>query len=642
VHIQLKCKDVLRPFHGVIRAQRIWNLKGDSMIDKLDKLEERINHFFTKGKNANERCFDFFLRSLTFFIILLFVLLYGTLANADESYTTLGAEGLSTEVFVSSELEEWLAEQNLTTSDLTTVGIASGLQSYPFTISDLANLKIPSSITYNDITYTPEQYNIFLTRGNVSDGGVDYLTCYCVVGENLVVGNGGLTVYNFESSGIGIFACAINPRNLNSLWSGNPIYTQTQGVNNGSNGFDPSITYQYFNVPTPVYYASNEFYTLLNDSTVDSNVRTDFPYQYYHYPDNVFQLNYHYAINHPVEPEVPTEGPEHHLYFKNVQIGMSAFSTETPLLNSSYIVGVDVDNYVKNNMDKFYVFITYHIHYKDNVEVNTAFNEVQPLAVFYNNAYVKGVNEIFSNSPVTSGLYTNFYSFYQHVKSSDATYFEVMNDVNKNMNSVFPSLTQVKDFMTGVFKVREYNSANTPNVPHLQQFYIDVSVVMSDTPNVSQNVGGVYTQRFDFINGTTSVMKSDGLVNQNPFEGEPSDIPDPFLQNGSANGNGSVVQNNNQTVNINLNNNVSSITGGVSDEDSDNTVDNMKKVFDEFKNGLNVINESSMDSEGNPRGFIALLSHTYEFIPGVNYIAIAIGVIVALAVILFILKVLLF
>ena len=68
----------------------------------------------------------------------------------------------------------------------------------------------------------------------------------------------------------------------------------------------------------------------------------------------------------------------------------------------------------------------------------------------------------------------------------------------------------------------------------------------------------------------------------------------------------------------------------------------MKKVFDEFKNGLGVINESSMDSEGNPNGFLSLLSHTYEFIPGINYIKTAIAVIVALAVILFILKVLLF
>ena len=212
----------------------------------LDKISDKIDYMFRRSKNADERCFDFFLRSITFFIILLVVLFYGTFAHADESYITIGDAGLITDVFTSEGLNSALSTTDKTTSDFVSVGIASGLSSYPFTISDLQNLKIPASITYNGNTYTPDDYFIFLARGNVSDHGISYLTCYIFVGEDLVIGNAGYTVYNFQSSGIGIFACAINPNNLNELWDGNPTYSQmTQGINTATNGFDTSITYQY-------------------------------------------------------------------------------------------------------------------------------------------------------------------------------------------------------------------------------------------------------------------------------------------------------------------------------------------------------------------------------------------------------------
>ena len=591
----------------------------------LDKFYEKIDYMFRRSKNADERCLDFLLRSITFFLILIFVLICWCMpVNADESYTTLGAEGLSTEVFVSAELDAWLSEQSLTTSDFTTVGIASGLSSYPFSLSDLENLKIPSSITYDGMTYTPDQYNIFLARGNVSDHGINYLTCYCIVGENLVVGNGGYIVYNFNRTGIGVFACAVNPNNLNELWDGNPVYTQASGVQNGTNGFDTSITYQYFNIPTPIYYASNEFYTLFNDTEVDSNVRTDFSYQYSHYPDNVFQINYHYAIDNPVEPDTPVESNTNHMCFDDVQIAISSMQNGQSLENSQFVIGLSGGDWIRNHIDEYNVEVTYQIggKFHNQNPWDYIYNEVMPMKTFTNGLYIKAVRDIYVGSGFASSV------AHEHL------YDNAKIDSSGTYKGSFPTLkggsivNSIGSYAVSLLQ----DSGNTEvGLYTLEDFYISVSVRLYATG--VENPSGNFTKKFDFLRGTESVLDAQGLQNENPWTGPTEEQVNPNVP--SASEDGSMIQNNNQTVNIYNNNSWENHLNEVGDDNKKGTenlldaMNNMKQVFAEVSN-------ESDDPE--QQGFIQFLGTILVNFPGIDYIVWCVTIVFSLLVVIFFIK----
>ena len=51
----------------------------------LDLISDKIDYLFRRGKNAEDRCYDFFIRTVTFLLITLIVLCYGSFVHADAS-----------------------------------------------------------------------------------------------------------------------------------------------------------------------------------------------------------------------------------------------------------------------------------------------------------------------------------------------------------------------------------------------------------------------------------------------------------------------------------------------------------------------------------------------------------------------------
>lgn len=592
----------------------------------LDKFYEKIDYMFRRSKNADERCFDFLLRSITFFIILIFILVCWCMpVHADETYTTIGDEGMPDDVFVGSELQAWLAEQDMETSDFSTIGIASGVQSYPFALSDLPNLKIPSQLVYDGITYTPEDYYIFLTKGSVQDHGIQYLTCDIIVGQNIVIGNGGMTVYNFQNSGIGIFSCAINPNNLNQLWDGNPTYSQ-RGFSNGSNGFDGNITYQYYSFASPVYYTNAPFYTVILDDSIDSNVRSDFPYQYVHYPDNIFQINYHYAEDHPSEPETPdVESNKNHMCFDDVQIAISSMQNGQTLENAQFVIGLSGGDWIRNHIDEYNVEVTYEIggkYHNQNAWNPYTYNEVMPIKTFTNGLYIKAIRDIYVGSGFASS------TIYQHL------YDNAKIDSSGTYKGSFPTIkggSVVNSIGSYAVSLLQDVGNTEVGLYTLDDFYISVSVRLYATGVESPS--GNFTKKFDFVRGTESVLDARGLQNENPWTGPTEEQVNPNVP--SASQDGSMIQNNNQTVNIYNNNSWENHLNEVGDDNKKGTenlldaMNNMKQVFAEVSN-------ESDDPE--QQGFIQFLGTILVNFPGIDYIVWCITIVFSLLVVIFFIK----
>lgn len=595
----------------------------------FDKISEKIDYMFRRSKNADERCFDFFLRSITFFIILLVVLFYGSFVHADESYTTIGDAGLITEVFTSEGLNSALSSSNKSTSDFVNVGIASGLSSYPFSLDDLQNLKIPISITYNGNTYSPEDYFIFLARGNVSDHGINYLTCYIFVGEDLVIGNAGYTVFNFESSGIGVFAVAVNPNNLNQLWDGNPVYTQqTQGIISTTNGFDSNITYQYFSIPTPIYYASNQFYGLLLDNNVDSNVRSDFAYQYYHYYDNVYQLNYLYDQLH-YEPEV-VESNINHLYLNDIQVGLTANAPDQDLISSEIIFGCQADDWILNHIDDYSMYIGFTISAKDTMpttpnDPTSTYSVIVPLRAFMYNNYMIGTAEVLKNCNISG--YGNFLSYYSALNDGG---IKVL--AKNTFNAILYYFLESNIKGLGDYYVKTVDTFN--NTPYTI-FDFDLTVACTLVDNISDETSAPYIKEFDFANGVTSVKSAEILRNYNPWDGEPTPQQSPLLPSaGNNNSLGSYGGGSNISINVSG----QKVPIGVRTRAEIETIlNNYKSVNDTFMDQWQDLSEPN-----NNNNFIKYLNQETKQLPAVDYMIAGACCVFGLSILLFILKVLLF
>lgn len=631
------------------------------MLDKLDKLEERINHFFTKGKNANERCFDFFLRSVTFFIILLAVLLYGGLVHAETSVDTNDYETMNEEYFFTyTELNNHYSGSSASNvypeinqgfmSNYPPLWSEDRIGNYVSQISGIA-LNNESSIIDSDYK---KYYALFLQIDTGTSEGICRCNLISIYSKDIpLIINDGLTVFNSSLSHWSIYSeysYVINNTDFQINYANQYLpfqlkgNTKTEVSEGGLHTINGDVTGYLFGCDCNIYSLmySNIYSGTTSSSKLYSSV-SDMVEAIYDdsVTDKPFNLNPKAEqINPEPEPEEPQESNANHLYFKDVEIALTSQGETMNVLSSSVVVGVDVDDWVKNHMNDYYVYINYHVNMKDSAidykDPTSGFSQVLPLSTFYNDAYTYGINELFHQLPL-SGNYNNFYEYYQHIKQEHTVETKTRGK-GWNTYGLIPSLLERIGYNIGEYKTTYSTASNY----QIWDFNLEVSVCLTTNPTLGSDVSGLYTKKFDLLNGGQSVTKADGLVNPDPWTGPTDPQANPF-GSGSANANGGVIQNNNQNVNINIDNRFkNAVSGGVNDEDTDNTVDNMKKVFDEFKGGLKTISESSMDEDGNPNGFLSLLEHTYNFIPGINYIKTAIIVIVALAVILFILKVLLF
>ena len=623
-------------------------------------LSDKIDYLFRRSKNADERCYDFFIRTLTFLVLALIILCYGSFVHADgNSYGgTVETGNIPYVITLSDALNQYSDTYGSETyNPLSGTALYYTYPNYSYMNENfLLNYAFPSSVSgrvfYGSINswvnveadsssyymlVVPCNRNYYIEgSGNISfltnDVVCSYLVFFVDKTNQYIEQRGvnGCYIKNFDTTktytacptvavcydttnGSYTYGVVDSSKSGNGIDLGSIIYTNAPVFTIGSGITSSDFTNtEYSSIINTVY--GNDMFIQSNPLILDGSVNNDGSLNSGGSSDNV-------------------ESNKNHMSFDNVQIGISSLQNGQNLDYASVIIGCSVDDWINNNIDYYSVKVTYTIGGKFRTLSPWTFDyyEVMPLKTFTNNVYVKSMHDIF----VGMGYYNS--NTYQGVNDSYIV------DSDFSYNGGFPSLLNktgnliVKSI--GTYRANKKDD-NVQLILDDYYFNVDVVLIASDVTEPS----GDFSKKFDFIRGNESIINSDGLQNSDPWTGEETPQVDPYVPDVGSSTGGNQINNNNQTVNINLDNRFSNIVnGGATDDDYDNTIDNLRELFGTFKQSLAVMGDATLDSESNqPNGFVGLLTESYDYIPGMNWYVLGIVITVALCVLLFIIKALVF
>lgn len=627
----------------------------------LDLLDNKIDYLFKRGKNADERTFDFFLRTVTFLILALIILCYGSFVHADGNVIggSVGTGNIVEVTTLSNAIEEYTNEYG---SEAYNPILGSALYytypnhpymnesfvlNYAFPTSASGRVYYGASWQWVNFDVDSTSYYMLIVPCNrayyiegsgtvefyTNDTVCSYLVFFVDKSTQYIEQRGmnGCYIKNFDST-LGYTQCPSVAVSYNTS-TGSYTYAIVDTSKTG-NGIDlGSIVY----TNAPVFTLGSGINTSqFTNTNYDSIINTE-------YGSDMFIQSNPLILDGTFNPDgsanvTPTEGTENNLSVDKFEIALSGSDSPIAITQSNLLIGISTQNdFILNNIDKYDVTVTCSFGVTGN-GIQSFVGSKQytyPLATFTNDVYKYSILELSRDIKVSN---QSFMDYYFDVLGTHE--IKVVNVPLKNYKGLIPTLVNVAyEAIIG-----HYHMETESNISLVQNAYLTVDIVMTDK-NGNSSLHG--TKVFNLKDGTSSITEAGILQNQNPWEGEPTYTESPFPSGtGSINGGNSgisQVNNNNQTVNVYNKVSPTGITDTPSDEDYDNTIDNLHDVFAEFKNGLNIINDASINSETNkPNGFIGLLSSTYEFIPGMEWFVLGISVIVALCIILFILKVLLF
>lgn len=608
----------------------------------LDLLDEKIDYLFKRGKNADERCYDFFIRTITFLLVELIVLCYASFVHASSGsvsgeYTSVSSVYGDVSVFNSTELNNWLSDGGYQTSDFSTVGICNGLSSYLYNTEDLPNLVIPTSVTYGGKSYNPEDYIVLLGGVKVHDYGVDWLSVYVIVGDDVILGNGGTVLYSFEHN-FGIFEGHVNQNNLSNQYPDNPTFSFMSEGNYVHSDYDSSYYYYSFSgFMSPISWTNAPCYTVLKNENTNASYN-DFALVHQRYPEQIFQINYQYAINNPPEEPIEEESDSNNLYLDELQVGLTSNVNGQDLLSSEVLIGVSTENnWIINHIDNYDLNIIFRFNIKDTFpsspndpSVDCQFSA--PLRTFLDEPYQKSIIDIMKSSQFDSGsTYSNFYQYYTDLVNAN-NYHVVSSGTFKG---IIPLITET--MYEGLFG--NYTVV-PPDNPNFTIFNFNLEVICWLTSDQSLDESGNYSKSFDFLNGVSSINSAGIFKNNNPWEGEQIPSSNPLIPSGGSpvsggggGGNVNVTVNNNGNHKIPLNVHTK--------KELDNTINNYGEITDTFFDTYkNLTDETKED------GYISLLRQTLpevsQNVPIIDFMLKCAICVIALGVIIFVLKVLLF
>lgn len=357
-----------------------------------------------------------------------------------------------------------------------------------------------------------------------------------------------------------------------------------------------------------------------------------------------FDSNYIANINIPLvngdldpfvpDPEPEKEGAVNNLYFEDVQVGISSLNSNSDIIGNNYIVGVDVSDFVKNNIDDFYVKILITIRLKDSdLSINdpiTSFNIELPCKYFLNQVYTVPISEVFANAPI-SGNYSNFLDYYRHIQSTHSV--RTTSTLLGDRSGIFPTILNTLDYAIGFYDV----SYSTVNDYQIFDFDSDVYVFLG-ARSLNNRTSAPYTKHFDFLNGSENITDGSGLVNYDPWEGEedPQNQLDPYVPSYPSGGNNNNISGGNTSVVVNNSGGKVPLNAHSQTELNNIIVryGNLTKTFNDYFMGL-----ANQTQDNN---FLSVIEETLPMIPGINFMVACACMALGLAVILLVLKVLLF
>lgn len=594
----------------------------------LDILDNKIDYLFKRGKNADERTFDFFLRTVTFLILALIILCYGSFVHA-EGNTLISFYNIDISKLVSPPVIKWNhADVNkFMNIKMNTEGLEyRNLPSGGGTIEDILYISgMPDLNTnYVLIEQTSGQWEEiwFIPKSYIDSG------------QMVLVADGEDTrIYSSVDYTFTLFSVNYVDTSDTTKYREYNIRSVSAGNSICPGQFEPAWTYHATWSNAPYYLTSSNYSYSDIETWVNNGMIEDYP--------NIYNSNYYTFMDGLLEQPWDNSNVEttaNNLSLDKFEIVLSGSKSPIGINQANVLIGVSTENnFILNNIDKYDLKVTYSFGVTGN-GIQSFVGSKQftyPLATFTNDVFQYSILELSRDIKVNN---QSFMDYYFDVLGSHE--IVIQNNPIKNYNGAIPTLiNKLYEVYIG-----QYSVQSVSNISLVQDAYFTVDIVLMDKDGNTSLHG---TKVFNLKDGTSSVTQAGILQNQNPWEGDPTYSESPFPNSVGSSSNGSVIQNNNQsnnqTVNIYNGVNPNDITDSPSDDDYNNTIDNMKDIFDEFRNGLGVINEASVNSEtGQPNGFLGLLQSTYSFIPGMEYFIMGISVIVALCIILFILKVLLF
>lgn len=577
-----------------------------------------LDRVFLHSKNADERLFDMILRVITFIVLIIILWLYAdlTYVHADDS----------------QYLDVLLLGDN-----------ALNLQPY-FNNSDW-------SIVKSEYPDTPYNSSIFGFVSEIpghiiltSDMNID--DCYCAIGrcywsgssdssgalfidKDLAINNHVTLLYDgfiFSDSEISAYFVWVNKRESldTSLYdvcniiipSGISEFRNLQGLQFGS---------------TFYWYLSN--LPMLN--THDSNLVSE----WFISGDNtesVFNVNYLEVNALCVSPSLEEiESSKNHLAISDCQIGITAFDKElTDLSESSVVIGLACDdNWILSHENDYTVLVQYDFYLKDSnlsqADPVTLYTQSYPLSAFKTEPITESMANIMVNSMVAP--FPSNRDFYSYYRSLNSTYGQkVVSERTFNYDGLIPTtIDKVRAFLIGSYSV---TNEVTPNNT-IFEFYLDVNVRLSAQGDSS----GYFTKRFDFKRGTTSILSADAYHNSNPWEGESNPLIeyDPQVPAVGGGGSSSVLGGNTSVV---VNNNGGKVPINVHNQTQlDDCIRRYNEVRQVFFADIQAI---AADTGSN--NFIRVLNEAMPQIPGMSIYMTYVSLICFVALILIVLKVLLF
>ena len=595
---------------------------------KNDKKEPFLDRVLLHSKNADERLFDMVLRFITFVILIIIIWIYADIAHAK-------ADGLTLAQYY-----------NIDFSKLT----VSNANSLMFNNDDY----VACLAEYTDITYDSNYHPPFQATGYSTNH--DYVSevipdncysLYCYAGAGL----NGWYVFSIPKetidSGIaiwtrnGFYATQDFTYYCGSVWYGNTVYPY------GTLTFDSSsvhsLSVDQYCTTDNCYFSNCPMWTgtrldpnALGGpvdylSVIEDAINSNFTQS-----NSLFNCNYFLygdILRNPWDNVEPQESNLNHLYFEDVQIGLTGQSANQDITSSEIIIGVSVDDWVLNHINDFYVNCSYHFHMKDSLtgtpDPDFTIHKIVPLQAFTNSGYSYSILDLFQEG--------NFLSYYNNIKSTHEIAVTTK-DGWIYSNSIVPTLLRNASYVFTDYFINR-TSSTTGNYT-IFDFGLDVSVQLSNGAlGGAVNMSYPYTKAFDFLNGSSSVTSAEGLRNHNPWLGETTPQANPLVpqgQGGVSGGNGGYYGGSNTQVNVD-------VSGQKIPMNVDNKQGMLNTLNDYTESGETLLHDvrelSNAESENN---FYSVLSNTVPMIPGISIFLKYVALTCAVMLILLVLKVLLF
>ena len=343
----------------------------------LDILDSKIDYLFKRGKNADERTFDFFLRTVTFLILALIVLCYGSFVHADGNVYggTVGTGNITNVITLSDAIDEY---NNVYGSETYNPLLGSALYytypNYSYMSEDfLLNYAFPTSVSgrvfygsinaWVNVEADSSSYYMLIVpcnrsyyiegSGNIAFSTNDTVCSYLVFFVDKT---------NQYITQRGVNGCYIKNFDTTKTYTACPTVAVAYDTTNGSYTYgivDTSKTGNGIDLGS-IVYTNAPVFTIGSGITSSQFTNTDYSSIINtEYGNDMFiqsnPLILDGTFNNDGSANItPIEGTENNLSVDKFEIALSGSKSKIGINQANLIIGVYTSNdYILNNIDKY-------------------------------------------------------------------------------------------------------------------------------------------------------------------------------------------------------------------------------------------------------------------------------------------------